>query len=66
MELFFDYYNDEQPLKEVKKFGQKIILSKNTKTFYYLLPKDKNLIDEIIKYTEKLYLADINTIKDID
>ena len=66
MELFFDYYKDEQPRKEVKKFGQKIILSKNTKTFYYLLPKDKNLIDEKIKYTEKLYLADINTIKDID
>ena len=66
LELFFVYYHDEQPLKEIKKFGQKIILSKNTKTFYYLLPKDKNLIDEIIKYTEELYLADINGIKDND
>ena len=54
MELFSDYYNVEQPLKEITKFGKKILLQK-TKSFYYLLQKYKNLEDELIKYTKDLY-----------
>ncbi len=64
--IIFWLLHNEQPLKEITKFGQKIKLSQKTKSFYYLLPKDKNLKDEIIKYTEELYLADINDIKDND
>ena len=51
---FSDYYNDEQPLKEITKFGKKILLQK-TKSFYYLVQKYKNLEDELIKYTKDLY-----------
>ena len=54
LELFSDYYNDEQPLKEITKFGKKILLQK-TKSFYYLLQKYKNLEDELIKYSKDLY-----------
>ena len=55
LELFSDYYNDEQSLKEITKFGKKILLQK-TKSFYYLLQKYKNLEDELIKYSKDLYL----------
>ena len=64
LDLFFDYYNDEHPLKEITKFGIKIILLQKTKSFYYLLQKNKNIEDEIIKYTKDLYIADIKTVNE--
>ena len=54
LELFSDYYNDEEPFKDITKFGKKILLQK-TKSFYYLVQKYKNLEDELIKYTKDLY-----------
>lgn len=64
LDLFFDYYNDEHPLKEITKFGIKIILLQKTKSFYYLLQKNKNIEDEIIKYTKDLYISDIKTVNE--
>ena len=50
LNLFFDYYNDEHPLKDITKFSIKIILLQKSKSFHYLLQKSKNLEDEIVKY----------------
>ena len=64
LDLFFDYYNDEQPLEEMTIFGKKIILSPETQSFYYLLQKKKNkdLGDEMINVAKKIYLNDSNFI----
>jgi hypothetical protein len=64
LDLFSDYYNEEHPLKEITKFGIKIILLQKTKSFYYFLQKNKNIEDEIIKYTKDLYISDIKTVNE--
>ena len=62
LDLFLNYYNDEKPLKELMIFDKKVILSKNTKSFYYLLHKQEELKDRIIYFCKKDYLSDINDI----
>ena len=62
LDLFLNYYNDEKPLKELMIFDKKVILSKNTKSFYYLLHKKEELKDRIIYFCKKDYLSDINDI----
>ena len=48
IELFNDYYNDRFPLNK-KIFKNKIIiLTKNTKNFYYLLEQNKDIRKELI------------------
>ena len=56
-DLFFYYYNNEQPLKDLTIFGKKLILSKTTESFIALLQKDKNKImeDKIVEYTKEIY-----------
>ena len=60
--FFLNYYNDEKPLKELIIFDKKVILSKNTKSFYYLLHKQEELKNQIIYFCKKDYLSDINDI----
>ena len=57
LNLFFYYYNNEQPLKDLTIFGKKLILSKTTESFIALLQKDKNKImeDKIVEYTKEIY-----------
>ena len=62
LDLFLNYYNEEKPLKELMIFDKKVILSKNTKSFYYLLHKQEELKDRIIYFCKKDYLSDINDI----
>ena len=62
LDLFLYYYNDEKPLRELVIFDKKVILSKNTKSFYYLLHKKEELKDRIIYFCKKDYLSDINDI----
>ena len=62
LDLFLNYYNDEKPLKELMIFDKKVILSKNTKSFYYLLHKQEELKNQIIYFCKKDYLSDINDI----
>jgi hypothetical protein len=56
-DLFFYYYNNEQPLKDLKIFGKKLILSKTTESFIALLQKDKNktMEDKIVEFTKEIY-----------
>ena len=62
LDLFLYYYNDEKPLKELVILDKKVILSKNTKSFYYLLHKKEELKNQIIYFCKKDYLSDINDI----
>ena len=61
LELFSLYYNNEQPLKEICLSGKTIILRAETKSFYYLLEKNKDLKEYIIAYAKMSYLDDNNS-----
>lgn len=61
LELFHHYYNDEQPLNELMIFGKKIILSSDTKSFYYLLDKNKDLREYIVNYAKMAFLNGNNS-----
>ena len=62
LNLFFYYYNNEQPLKDLTIFGKKLIFSKTSESFIALLQKDKNKImeDKIVEYTKEIYFDDPN------
>lgn len=60
MDLFFYYYNSEQPLKEITLFGKTIIF-KATKSFSALLKKNKIIEDKIVKFTKQIYFEEINS-----
>jgi len=60
LDLFSYYYNNEQPLQEIKIFEKKIILSKNTESFIALLQKYEIMEDKIVKYTKEIYFDDVN------
>ena len=67
LDLFKVYYNYKQPLKEYYIYNEKyetkkIIVSSETKSFYYLLEKEKNLKDNMNEIVEKNYInkRDIN------
>ena len=55
LEFFLLYFNDEQPLEELIINGKIIRLSKKTKNFYYLLQKNKDSKEYILKYTKMIY-----------
>ena len=55
LDFFLLYFNDEQPLEELIINGKIIRLSKKTKNFYYLLQKDKDSKEYILKYTKMIY-----------
>ena len=54
-DLYKYYYNNKQPFKEIILSEQKIILSDETKSFYNLIEKNKEIKEEIIKKAETLY-----------
>ena len=60
LDLFFYYYNDELPLKEVSLFDKEIILSGKTKSLFWLLQKNKDLKENIIQVIKKSYLTNNN------
>jgi len=62
LELFLYYYNDEQPLKELILFDEKVILSEKTKSFYDLLQKKEQLKERIIYFCKLIYLINKNDI----
>lgn len=53
--LFYYYYNDKRPIKEISLFNEKIELSEKTKTFYDLLQKNESLKKDIIEITDAFY-----------
>ena len=54
--MFEKYYNNKEPLRNYIFDGKEICLSETTKSFYYLLKKNKAIKNEIIDTTEKVYL----------
>ena len=56
LKLFNYYYNDNLPLEEIEISKRKIILSKKTESFYYLLQKYKKL-EEILLH--EVYIFNI-------
>ena len=62
LEIFLYYYNDEQPLKELILFDEKVILSEKTKSFYDLLQKNEQLKERIIYFCKLIYLINKNDI----
>ena len=62
LDLFNLYYNDEQPLEELSFLDKTIILSENTKSFYWLLKNYQELKVDIIKVVKKSYFNNQNTI----
>ena len=55
MELFFFYYNEIKQLKKIFLFDREIILSNDTKSYYFLLDKNKSDKKEIIEITKHNY-----------
>ena len=66
LDLFSVYYNNQQPLKELKINEIKIKLSPKTMSFSALLQKDEKLKHDIIDVAKKFYLNDNNIIKEGD
>ncbi len=62
MELFQTYYNQERPLKEFLFEGEKIVLSKKTKTFYDLLNKYKKNQLELKEAVKTIYFNGYNSL----
>ena len=50
------YYNGEKPLVKMEFNGKTIIISKATKSFYYLLKKESNLAYKMINIIKCIYL----------
>ena len=60
LDLFFYYYNHELPLTKLLIFEDEIVFSSKTKSFYYLLEKNKNLKEDMVKYAQLIYYVDKN------
>ena len=56
IDMFQKYYNNKEPLKNYIFDGKNICLSETTKSFYYLLKKNKDIKDDMINTTERVYL----------
>ena len=55
LKLFSYYYNEGRPLYKIVFENEEIILSKETKSFYYLLEKYKHLRQNLINTVESVY-----------
>ena len=55
LKLFSYYYNKGKPLDKIVFENEEIILSKKTKSFYYLLEKYKYLRQHLINTVESVY-----------
>ena len=60
LELFNLYYNNGEPLRKIVFENKEIIISKKTKSFYYLLEKYKDSKQIIIDTAKIVYLNDID------
>lgn len=54
--LFKDYYYIEEPLTKIEYKDKTITLSNKTKSFYYLLKKNKTQTEEINRIIKQIYL----------
>lgn len=56
LDLFRYYYNDKEPFNEIPLFDKIITLSKDTKPFFKLIERNKEISQRIIEITEIDYL----------
>ena len=56
LDLFRYYYNDKEPFNEILLFDTVITLSKDTKPFFKLIERNKEISQRIIEITEIDYL----------
>ena len=56
LDLFHYYYNDKEPFHEILLFDKIITLSTNTKPFFKLIERNKEISKRIIEITEIDYL----------
>ena len=56
LDLFNYYYNNEEPLEEISINDKTILLSQETKSFYYLLQRNEKSKEDIIEATKRFYL----------
>ena len=56
LDLFRYYYNDKEPFNEILLFDKIITLSTNTKPFFKLIERNKEISQRIIEITEIDYL----------
>ena len=63
IELFKQYYNNKQPLKQIIIDNENVIVLKTAKSFYYLLNKKENIkiTENIVKIAEEFFIDDINS-----
>ena len=57
-DLFQDYYNNKQPLKELTLFDKTIKFSEDTKPFFDLREKNKNMKEDIINVIRMFFLPE--------
>ena len=55
IELFYVYYNERKQLQKIFLFDREILLSNDTKSYYFLLEKNKKENRNIIEITENNY-----------
>ena len=58
IELFKQYYNNKQPLKQIIIDNENVIVLKTAKSFYYLLNKKENIkiTENIVKIAEEFFM----------
>ena len=56
LNLFYYYYNHAKQLKKIFLFDKEITLSNSTKSYYFLLEKNKKLKNDIIQITKYNYI----------
>ena len=61
LDFFLIYYNNSEPLKQFKIDGKIIQLSKETKSFYYLIQKYPNDAKELLEMIKMDYLDKIES-----
>ena len=63
LDLFQYYYNENKQLNKIFLFEREITLTKDTKSYYFLLEKNMTIKKEIIEITKYNYLSKINSIE---
>ena len=63
LDLFQYYHNENKQLNKIFLFEREITLTKDTKSYYFLLEKNMTIKKEIIEITKYNYLSKINSIE---
>ena len=59
-EYYYNYYNKNKMINKINFEGKDITLSKNTKCFYDLIEKNKDLENKLVDTAKKVYMKNSN------